>query len=122
MKKQILIVDDSKTMLDMLNCTLDGAGYEVVQAENGQEGLSALAANNIDVIITDINMPVMDGIAFIREVRKNPANKALPILTLTTESSAEKKNEGREAGATGWIVKPFDPTKLLNVIRKVSPF
>src|SRR3546814_1307303 len=80
-----------------------------------------LDANEIDFIITDINMPVMDGITFIKELRKKPKNKATPVLILTTESSQAKKQEGRAAGATGWIVKPFDPGKLLEVIRKVSP-
>ena len=121
MTKRILTVDDSKTMLDMLEFTLKGAGYEVLQAVNGQEGLDVLAANSVDVIISDINMPVMDGITFIQELRKLPENKALPVLILTTESGQDKKDQGRAAGATGWIVKPFDPQKLLAVINKVSP-
>lgn len=121
MTKRILTVDDSKTMLDMLEFTLKGAGYEVLQAVNGQEGLDVLAANPVDVIISDINMPVMDGITFIQELRKLPQNKSLPVLILTTESGQDKKDQGRAAGATGWIVKPFDPQKLLAVINKVSP-
>lgn len=121
MTKRILTVDDSKTIRDMLAFTLGQAGYDVVSAVNGQEGLDAMAQGPMDVVITDINMPVMDGITFIREVRKDPGNKALPILVLTTEGSGEMKNRGREAGATGWIIKPFDPAKLLAVIQKVSP-
>lgn len=121
MIKRILTVDDSKTMLDMLEFTLKGAGYEVLQAVNGQEGLDVLAANPVDVIISDINMPVMDGITFIQELRKQPQNKSVPVLILTTESGQDKKDQGRAAGATGWIVKPFDPQKLLAVINKVSP-
>ena len=121
MTKRILTVDDSKTMLDMLEFTLKGAGYEVLQAVNGQEGLDVLAANPVDVVISDINMPVMDGITFIQELRKLPENKSLPVLILTTESGQDKKDQGRAAGATGWIVKPFDPQKLLAVINKVSP-
>jgi two-component system chemotaxis response regulator CheY len=121
MSKRVLTVDDSKTMLQMLQFALKQGGYEVIQGENGQEGLDLLDANEIDVIITDINMPVMDGITFIKELRKKPKNKATPVLILTTESSQAKKQEGRAAGATGWIVKPFDPGKLLEVIRKVSP-
>lgn len=122
MTKRVLTVDDSKTMLQMLQFALKQGGFEVIQGENGQEGLDLLEANsNIDVIITDINMPVMDGITFIKELRKQPKNKAIPVLILTTESSQSKKEEGRSAGATGWIVKPFDPGKLLEVIRKVSP-
>jgi two-component system chemotaxis response regulator CheY len=121
MTKRVLTVDDSKTMLQMLQFALKQGGFEVIQGENGQEGLDLLESNNIDVIITDINMPVMDGITFIKELRKKPKNKATPVLILTTESSQSKKEEGRSAGATGWIVKPFDPGKLLEVIRKVSP-
>ncbi len=119
--KSVLAIDDSKTILDMLEFTLGNAGYEVVRAMNGQEGLDALATKHIDVVITDINMPVMDGITFIREARKDPGNKATPILVLTTEASDRVKSKGRAAGATGWIVKPFDPQKLLAVIRKISP-
>jgi two-component system chemotaxis response regulator CheY len=121
MTKRVLTVDDSKTMLQMLQFALKQGGFEVIQGENGQEGLDLLEANDVDVIITDINMPVMDGITFIKELRKKPKNKATPVLILTTESSQSKKEEGRSAGATGWIVKPFDPGKLLEVIRKVSP-
>jgi two-component system chemotaxis response regulator CheY len=121
MTKRVLTVDDSKTMLQMLQFALKQGGFEVIQGENGQEGLDLLDANTVDVIITDINMPVMDGITFIKELRKKPKNKATPVLILTTESSQSKKEEGRSAGATGWIVKPFDPGKLLEVIRKVSP-
>lgn len=121
MTKRVLTVDDSKTMLQMLQFALKQGGFEVIQGENGQEGLDLLKNNQIDVIITDINMPVMDGITFIKELRKEPKNKATPVLILTTESSQSKKEEGRSAGATGWIVKPFDPGKLLEVIRKVSP-
>ncbi|WP_374634566.1 response regulator [Ferrovibrio sp.] len=121
MTKRVLTVDDSKTMLQMLQSALKQGGYEVIQGENGQEGLDLLDKHDVDVIISDINMPVMDGITFIKELRKQPKNKAIPVLILTTESSQAKKAEGRAAGATGWIVKPFDPAKLLEVIRKVSP-
>lgn len=121
MVKKILTIDDSKTMRDMLLVTLERAGYEVIQAKDGQDGLDKLAANGADVIITDINMPVMDGIAFIKACRAKTNYAATPILTLTTESSNEKKAEGRAAGATGWIVKPFNPEKLLRVVEKVCP-
>jgi two-component system chemotaxis response regulator CheY len=121
MSKRILTVDDSKTMRDMLLATLRRAGYDVIQAEDGQDGLAKLEAAGADVIITDINMPVMDGIAFIKACRTRAAFAATPILTLTTESSEEKKAEGRAAGATGWIVKPFNPEKLLRVVEKVCP-
>ncbi len=118
---RILTVDDSRTMLDMLRVALVRAGFYVVQAENGKEGLSVLEREAVDVIITDVNMPVMDGIAFTKAVRLNAALKGLPVLILTTETSREKRDEGRAAGATGWIVKPFDPEKLLQTIRKVCP-
>ena len=121
MSKRILTVDDSKTMRDMLLFTLKQAGYEVVQAEDGQDGLEKLGAQGADVIITDINMPVMDGIAFIKACRAQAAYASTPILTLTTESSDAKKAEGRAAGATGWIVKPFNPEGLIRVVEKVCP-
>jgi two-component system chemotaxis response regulator CheY len=121
MAKRILTIDDSKTMRDMLLVTLKRAGYEVVQAEDGQDGLNKLEANGADVIITDINMPVMDGITFIKACRAKSGYASTPILTLTTESSDQKKAEGRAAGATGWSVKPFNPEKLLRVVEKVCP-
>ena len=121
MRKRILTVDDSKTMRDMLLVTLKQAGYDVVQADDGQAGLSKLKSEGADVIITDINMPVMDGIAFIKACRAQPAYASTPILTLTTENSDAKKAEGRAAGATGWIVKPFNPERLVRVIEKVCP-
>lgn len=108
-------------MRDMLLVTLKKAGYEVVQAEDGKDGLAKLESSGADVIITDINMPVMDGYAFIRACRAQTAYASTPILTLTTESSPEKKAEGRAAGATGWIVKPFNPEGLLRVVEKVCP-
>lgn len=121
MTMRILTVDDSQTMRDMLAMTLQGAGYDVLQAENGQEGLDVLKGAEVDLIITDLNMPVMDGFDFIEHVRSDSTHNATPILILTTESAGEKKERGRAAGATGWIVKPFEPEKLLGVIRKVSP-
>ena len=121
MGQRILTVDDSRTMRDMLNHTLTGAGHDVVQAVDGQDGLDKMDSDPFDVVITDINMPVMNGIEFIKNVRSQREHASLPILILTTESSEDKKNEGRHAGATGWIVKPFDPDKLLKVIDKVSP-
>ncbi|WP_029041805.1 response regulator [Cucumibacter marinus] len=117
---RVLTVDDSRTILAMLKHTLTDAGYEVLQAENGQQGLDMLGQENVDVVITDVNMPVMDGIEFIRQVRAGGQHHNLPILILTTETSQEKRDLGRAAGGTGWIVKPFDPDKLVSVIRKVS--
>ncbi|MDE3114738.1 MAG: response regulator [Pseudomonadota bacterium] len=122
MGKRVLTVDDSKTMRDMLRLALTKAGYEVVQADDGAHGVEVLQATpDIDVIVTDINMPRMDGYAFIDSVRKDPKNRTTPILVLTTESEPEKKQRAREAGATGWIVKPFDPEKLVAAINRVAP-
>ena len=121
MSVRILAVDDSKTMRDMVAFTLNGAGYEVVLAEHGQDGVDKLAQGPFDVIITDINMPVMDGFGFLEAVRARPDFKGVPVLILTTESSRDLKDRGRAAGATGWIVKPFEPSKLIAVIRKVCP-
>ena len=122
MGKLVLTVDDSKTMRDMLRLALTNAGHVVVQAEDGQHGVEVLSEHpRVDVIITDINMPRMDGYGFITEVRRNPQNRATPILVLTTESEPAKKQKARDAGATGWIVKPFDPVKLIAAIRRVAP-
>jgi two-component system chemotaxis response regulator CheY len=123
MSKRILTIDDSKTIRDMLMLTLAEAGFDVVQAVDGQDGLDVLGKETapIDVIITDINMPRMDGYEVIRNLRRDPAHKSTPILVLTTESDADKKNLAREAGATGWMVKPFDPDRLVATVRKVAP-
>lgn len=119
MKKKVLTVDDSRTMRDMVAFTLKGAGYDVVEAADGQQAMTAIAANKVDLIITDLNMPVMDGLTLIRKLRAIPAHRTLPILMLTTEADEKKKAEGRAAGATGWIVKPFNPDKLVSVVQKV---
>ena len=118
--KTILTVDDSRTMRDMLLMTLVDAGYEVVQAEDGEDGLAKLGDRRPDAIITDINMPKLDGFGFIEAVRADPANSSLPSLVLTTESEMDRKERARAAGATGWIVKPFNPTKLLDALRRVG--
>jgi two-component system chemotaxis response regulator CheY len=119
MPKRVLIVDDSPTMRQMVSFTLREANFDVLEAENGQEALKKVQGEKFDLILTDLNMPIMDGITFIRNARGLAATKYVPILMLTTESQAEKKAEGKSAGATGWIVKPFDPPKLLAVIGKV---
>jgi len=108
-------------MRQMIAHTLSSAGYQVTQAANGQDALATLTNGRPDVIITDLNMPVMDGLTFIRKARTLPAAKFTPILMLTTEAGAERKAEGRAAGATGWIVKPFHPDQLLQVVAKVVP-
>lgn len=121
MSKVVLTVDDSKTMRNMLRMALTEAGYTVLQADDGIQGVEVLASSQeIDVIITDINMPRMDGFGFIDHVRKDRADRSTPILVLTTESDVEKKQRARQAGATGWIVKPFDAAKLVAAVRRVS--
>jgi len=108
----------------MVAFTLKGAGFEVIEGGNGQEALDRLAGapgGKVDIVITDLNMPVMDGLTFIREVRTKPLMKFAPILMLTTESQESRKMEGKSAGATGWIVKPFHPEQLLQVVAKVLP-
>ncbi len=120
MSKTILTVDDSRTMRDMLRMALTAEGYTVIEAEDGVQGLEMIEQNLADVIITDINMPRMDGFGFIEGVRKDERHRAVPILVLTTESDAAKKGRAKQAGATGWIVKPFTPAKLLEAVRRVG--
>ena len=120
MTKTVLTIDDSRTMRDMLLLALEDAGYTVIQAVDGIDGLETLAARGADVVITDINMPRMDGFGVIEGVRADPNHRATPVLVLTTESDTEKKARARAAGATGWIVKPFDPAKLVDAVRRVA--
>ncbi|HQT61608.1 MAG: response regulator [Acidiphilium sp. 37-67-22] len=120
MTKTILTVDDSRTMRDMLRMSLVEAGYRVVQAEDGVHGLEVLQVETPDVIVTDINMPRLDGFGFIEAVRKDASWRTTPVLVLTTEVDPEKKGRAKAAGATGWIVKPFDPVKLVDAIRRVA--
>ncbi len=120
MSLKILTVDDSRTMRDMLRLALTGAGFNVVQAVDGVDGLDVLDRESPDLVITDINMPKMDGFGFIEGARKKDRFRVLPILVLTTESDPDKKMRAKRAGATGWIVKPFDPIKLVDVIRRVA--
>lgn len=121
MPKTIIAVDDSMSIRETVKMLLAGAGYHVVTAEDGTKGLHACQQHKADLILTDLNMPVMDGITFIAKLRALPAYRFTPILMLTTESQDEKKAAGKKAGATGWIVKPFDPTRLLAVVQKVCP-
>ncbi len=121
MAKTVLTVDDSKTIRDMVAFTLAKAGYAVSEAADGTQGMALAGQQKFDCIITDLNMPGMDGLALTRAIRGNATNRATPILLLTTESDPGKKTAGREAGATGWLVKPFNPDKLVETVRKVCP-
>jgi two-component system chemotaxis response regulator CheY len=121
MSKLILTVDDSPSMRMLLKASLSAKGFAVEVAEDGVEGLERLGQLNPDLLITDINMPRMDGFELIAQVRAQDAYSALPILVLSTEFSAEKKSRARDAGATGWITKPFDAEKLDTAIRRVCP-
>ncbi len=119
MAKTILTVDDSASVRQMVTFTLKGAGYNVLEAVDGEDGLTKLKGAKVDMVITDLNMPKLDGIGFIKQIRANAASKFIPVIMLTTESQAEKKQAGKSAGATGWIVKPFKPEQLLDVVKKV---
>ena len=119
-KTRVLTVDDSATMRSLLKHALVGEGFEVAQADDGVSALEWLATNDCDVIITDINMPRMDGFGLIERVRAGGAHVHRPILVLSTESSEEKKARARNAGATGWIIKPFDAAKLAAAVRRVT--
>lgn len=115
----ILAVDDSASMRQMVRYTLEGAGYEVVQAADGVEALERAREKPVDLVLTDVNMPRMDGISLVRELRALASYKFVPMLVLTTESGQETKIRGKEAGATGWLVKPFNPEQLLATIARV---
>jgi two-component system, chemotaxis family, chemotaxis protein CheY len=119
MAKTIMTVDDSSSVRQMVSLTLKGAGYEVVESVDGKDALNKLNAYTVDMVLTDLNMPNMDGITLIEELRKLAQYKFTPIIMLTTESQGNRKLEGKQAGATGWIVKPFKPHQLLGVIKKV---
>ncbi|WP_428422411.1 response regulator [Methylibium sp.] len=115
----ILAVDDSASMRQMVSFTLKSAGYDVTEAVDGQDAYDKAAQRQFDLVLTDQNMPQLDGIGLTKKLREHPSFKSTPILILTTESSDQMKQAGRAAGATGWLVKPFDPAKLLEVIKKV---
>lgn len=119
MSKRILFVDDSETIRELVKFTLEEAGYTVVVAADALVGKDIISEKHFDLLLTDLHMPNMDGVELIREVRKIPDCKFMPILFLTTETRLDRKKEGKDAGATGWITKPFDSEKLLRVIRKV---
>jgi two-component system chemotaxis response regulator CheY len=119
MSKRILAVDDSASMRHMVGVTLRGAGYEVVEAADGAEALEYARLHAVDLVLADVNMPRMDGITLVSELRGLPHYRLTPLLLLTTESSQERKLEGKRAGATGWIVKPFNPEQLLATMARV---
>lgn len=121
MTRTIMTVDDSASVRQMVAFTLRRAGHEVIEAAHGQEALAALGATRADLVITDLNMPHMDGIELIRRLRAQAQYQYTPILMLTTESQPDKKQAGKAAGATGWIVKPFTPEQLVAVVNKVLP-
>ncbi|MDT8442663.1 MAG: response regulator [Desulfuromonadales bacterium] len=120
MSKCVLIVDDSETVRQVLQMTLTNAGYDVIEAVDGEDAIEKLTnASSVNMLITDLNMPNMDGLQLIQQVRKERNHRFMPIVMLTTESSEEKKQAGRDAGASGWIVKPFKPEQLLKVVKMV---
>ena len=116
---RILAVDDSPSMRQLVKLALSSGGHEVDVATDGVEALQVAERRQFDVVITDVNMPNMDGIALVRELRRRSNYRFVPLLMLTTESTAERKQQGKEAGATGWLVKPFDPARLLSIVSKV---
>jgi two-component system chemotaxis response regulator CheY len=119
MAKTILAVDDSSSLRQMVAFSLKAAGYQVVEAVDGQDGLEKAKLQTVDLVLTDQNMPKMDGLTLIKSLRSLPTYAKVPILMLTTESSDEMKSKGRAAGANGWLVKPFDPQRLIEVVKKV---
>jgi two-component system, chemotaxis family, chemotaxis protein CheY len=119
MGKTILIVDDSSSMRQVVSITLKQAGHDVIEACDGKDALSKLAGQKIHLVISDVNMPNMDGITFVREMKKNPAYKFVPVIMLTTEGTDEKKKAGQDAGAKAWVVKPFQPQQLLAAVTKL---
>lgn len=119
MAKKILCVDDSASIRQLVGLTLTTAGYSVIEAGDGQEALGKVQATDVNLIVTDLNMPTMDGLTMIRKLRQLPSCRGVPIIFLTTESSDDKKREAKEAGATGWITKPFRQEQLLAVVKKL---
>ncbi|NLT51748.1 MAG: response regulator [Ignavibacteria bacterium] len=119
MKKVILTVDDSASVRQMIRFTLEDAGYSVIEATDGRDAITKLESNIVNLVFTDLNMPFVDGIQLIKHIRSSTANKFLPIIMITTESQNDKKMQGKQAGATGWIVKPFRPEQLVEVTKKI---
>ncbi|MBN9122870.1 MAG: response regulator [Planctomycetes bacterium] len=121
MSKTVLVVDDSPTMRQMVSDTLRRAGFDVVLGVNGEDALRRLAGQTVRLVITDFNMPVMGGVALIARLRARPEFRFTPILVLTTEVEDKRKQEGRAAGATGWVTKPFDPARLIQLVNRLVP-
>lgn len=121
MSKTILIVDDSPTMRQMVGDTLRGAGFAVLEGVNGADALVKVTGRTVQLVITDFNMPVMGGIALIEKLRAKPEFRFVPILVLTTETEMARKEQGKAAGATGWVTKPFDPGRLIQVVKRLTP-
>jgi len=119
MTKRILLVDDSASVRTVAGIALRGAGYEVVEASNGQEGLERLDGSKIHLIISDLNMPVLDGIGFLKELKTHPSYRFTPVIMLTTEAGEDKKLQGKAAGAKAWIIKPFQPQVMLDAVSKL---
>ncbi len=120
MTKTILTIDDSASIRQMVAITLSAAGMDVIEAVNGEDGYTKAIGQTVHAVITDLNMPVLNGIEFIRKYRQHPSSKGVPIILLTTESDDELKRQAKEAGATGWIVKPFKQDQLLAIVKKVT--
>ncbi|HEY9051592.1 MAG TPA: response regulator [Gammaproteobacteria bacterium] len=119
MAKTILIVDDSRSLREVVAIALKGAGYDVIEAGDGKEGLSKLDGTKIHLIISDVNMPVMDGISMVKEIKTMPAYKFTPVIMLTTESGTDMKEAGKEAGVKAWVIKPFKPDQMLSAVSKL---
>ncbi len=119
MAKLIMIVDDSASMRRVIGIALKGAGYDTIEGCDGKDALSKLTGQKVHMIISDVNMPVMDGIAFLKSVKQMPAYKFTPVIMLTTESAEEKKREGQAAGARAWVVKPFQPEQLVSAVQRL---
>jgi two-component system chemotaxis response regulator CheY len=119
MAKLIMIVDDSASMRRVVGIALKGAGYDVIEGCDGKDALAKLTGQKVHMIISDVNMPVMDGIAFLKSVKQMAAYKFTPVIMLTTESAEEKKREGQAAGARAWVVKPFQPEQLVNAVQRL---
>lgn len=119
MAKRILVVDDSSSVRTVARMALREHGYDVIEASNGQEGLQMLDGDRVHLVISDVNMPIMDGISFLKEIKRHPSYKFTPVIMLTTEAGEDKKQEGRAAGAKAWITKPFQPQLLVDAVAKL---